>query len=1176
MKCGMKLARLYLKAFGPFRDRVIDLPTDAGKDLHVVFGPNEAGKSTILRAVTGFLFGIPERTGDAFLHDYGALRVGATLFLADGNRMSAMRRKGRKATLFAIDEESNTEATDRPLPESTILDLLGGLDQALYQNLFGLDLTGLIAGSEQLLRGEGEIGRSLFQAAAGVAGLQGLIAGFDDEATAVFKPHGSTGRLNRALREFDEQKRILKEKTVRSSAWEAAEREHRQAQDSYGQLRAALKGKRAEQHRLERIRANLPLVAERRAKRAELYPLGEVPLLPPDAAQRRAAAEERLRAAEETQGAAQAQRVRLEAELEGLVVRRTVLEHAGAIEQVFHEIAGYRAARAALPGIAAQRADQTNRIRQLIVEIEPACDIEQAARLLPEETLVARVQALIEEHARLADRDEQLDAQARAKEAALERLNERLASLPEPAPVDELEASLTGVANVADRETRKRQLDQDIAALDDKLRREAAGLWAGTVSELIVLAVPLPETATAFEEEFALLAQGERSVTERLSTLAHDMEERSRELRALAATGEVVTQAEVMAARGKRDESWSRMRRIYIERCAEPTELTIGDRGSQALANALEEAIEEADRLADRLHADTERATNLETTRQRIADMQAATERLDRERERLAEKRQDAERRWEALIDPLRRPELDPKALREWLSRHQRLGEKHCELEALRRERDGVGTDLARARAVLDRALVACALAGWAAEETAREALARAQQAVHAAGKARGERGSIADQIEAGKAELRDLRDQRRQVAAKRSEWRLHWAAATKRLRLSADALPAETKARLDQLSRLAAALKERDKLDTDAKSHGAVVTDFEARIAEIARAVEEASEGHDPDVLAARLYAALREARGAEQKREQLANAVARETRMRDQAETDAQRARTKLDELVCQAGCRTVEELPEVEAVAARKQALEQRLVEIEELLVKQNARPIEEVMRETEGFDLDGLARQIADVADAIEDLEGRVEAAQTVRFGTQQRLEAIDGGPAAAEAQQALSSLSARIAKEARAYARARLAGAVLNRVIQIYRDRHQGPLLKRAAEVFARITLGSFSGLTVDYEDDRQVLLGVRPNDARVPVTGMSQGTRDQLFLALRLAAIEQHLESRGAIPVIIDDLLVQFDDDRAIATMQVLADLSRKTQVLFFTHHRHLIELARSRDLASAMSVHDL
>jgi uncharacterized protein YhaN len=205
-----------------------------------------------------------------------------------------------------------------------------------------------------------------------------------------------------------------------------------------------------------------------------------------------------------------------------------------------------------------------------------------------------------------------------------------------------------------------------------------------------------------------------------------------------------------------------------------------------------------------------------------------------------------------------------------------------------------------------------------------------------------------------------------------------------------------------------------------------------------------------------------------------------------------------------------------------------------------------------------------------------LEGKLETAQGAVFNAKQHLDTINGGAAAAEAQQALSSLAARIAKEARSYARVRLASGVLNRVVQLYRDQHQGPLLKRAAEVFARITLGSFSGLTVDYEDDRQVLLGVRPSGMHISVAGMSQGTRDQLFLSLRIAAIDQHIDGRGPFPVIVDDLLVQFDDDRALATLDVLSELSRKTQVLFFTHHKHLLGLAGKSQLATAIAVQSL
>jgi uncharacterized protein YhaN len=241
-----------------------------------------------------------------------------------------------------------------------------------------------------------------------------------------------------------------------------------------------------------------------------------------------------------------------------------------------------------------------------------------------------------------------------------------------------------------------------------------------------------------------------------------------------------------------------------------------------------------------------------------------------------------------------------------------------------------------------------------------------------------------------------------------------------------------------------------------------------------------------------------------------------------------------------------------------------------------VQQSARSIDEVVKEAGTWSLDGANREIAETSTGIEDLERQVEAAQQVLFGTKQRLEAIDGGTVAAEAQQSALSLAARIAKEARTYVRVRAASAVLARVVQLYREQHQGPMLKRSAEVFARITCGSFSGLTVDHEEDAQVLLGVRPDTSRVPVAGMSQGTRDQLFLSLRLAAIEQHIAGRGPFPVIVDDLLVQFDDERSLATVEVLGELSARTQVLFFTHHQHLVELARASKFAHVVSVQNL
>lgn len=90
---------------------------------------------------------------------------------------------------------------------------------------------------------------------------------------------------------------------------------------------------------------------------------------------------------------------------------------------------------------------------------------------------------------------------------------------------------------------------------------------------------------------------------------------------------------------------------------------------------------------------------------------------------------------------------------------------------------------------------------------------------------------------------------------------------------------------------------------------------------------------------------------------------------------------------------------------------------------------------------------------------------VEAAQEAVISAKQRFDALYGGTAAAEVQQTAQLIAVRIVNGARTYARARLASAMHSRVVQRYREQHQCPLLARAAEVFARSTMGSFSSLT---------------------------------------------------------------------------------------------------------------
>ena len=158
-----------------------------------------------------------------------------------------------------------------------------------------------------------------------------------------------------------------------------------------------------------------------------------------------------------------------------------------------------------------------------------------------------------------------------------------------------------------------------------------------------------------------------------------------------------------------------------------------------------------------------------------------------------------------------------------------------------------------------------------------------------------------------------------------------------------------------------------------------------------------------------------------------------------------------------------------------------------------------------------------------------------------------------------------------------YIRLKLAAKILREETERYRSENQDPLLKIASRYFSELTLGSFTGLRTDIDDQgKLVLAGIRPNGVWLQVEAMSSGTRDQLYLALRLATLEWRTESSDTMPFIVDDILVNFDDQRSKATIGALAELGKKNQVILFTHHQKIVETAGEAEFAGKVFIHKL
>ena len=215
------------------------------------------------------------------------------------------------------------------------------------------------------------------------------------------------------------------------------------------------------------------------------------------------------------------------------------------------------------------------------------------------------------------------------------------------------------------------------------------------------------------------------------------------------------------------------------------------------------------------------------------------------------------------------------------------------------------------------------------------------------------------------------------------------------------------------------------------------------------------------------------------------------------------------------------------------------------------------------EIDAADLPQLTVQVARIDEEITQEVQRQSELSAAQADAARGLADIGGSDAAAIAEAMRQEALAQMADAAERYIKVYTAGRLLRWSIDRYREEKQGPLLRRAGAVFAALTLGSFTRLVVDFDKEPMELTGQRAAGERVGIAGMSDGTRDQLFLALRLAALELHLAQATPLPFIADDLFINYDDARARAGLEALGVLAEKTQVIFLSHHEHMVAAVR-------------
>lgn len=1155
----MRFERLTVERFGHFES--LDIDMSGGPGLVVIYGPNEAGKTTLLRALHGLLFGVDERTPYAFEYDYRAIALRAVLRDSAGQRLHVTRLKKRKDSLAG---SLHSDAGETPLDAARFARYFGAITEELYRAIFGFSHADLQQGSDVLqvaglseLLGGGALGGSAEKIRGALAGLQG-------EAEGLFKAKGKNPAINRGLTQLRDARHALRDAMFVQPQYAALTTDLSAARDQADAAELELARLREREARLRTLLAVFEDFHEHLGLSRALADPSLRTELDEQAAERARLRHAELVAADSQLRALDAELARLHARVDQPAADPALLAEAVAVERLVRRVEAAGEQRRILPRERERIARESEALQSVLSTMSPGTRPEEHVRWTIQPGELDRLRALATRWQR-ARQELLLAARGLADdEAELASLRAGVAELTAAAPDPEDSALL---AELEDALARRAEIDREElvvarlrADLDLGLMRLHPPLRAADLA-----ALPLPRPAE-LDDHHARGLDHERERRAALSDLSRETDELARlraELAALAAADLPDPEA-LPAARARREDVWHEVRRRLqgqesfgaLFAGADEPDLGPDTPGSRRqLVRRFEKVVSAADELADRLR---DAADLLAKKTGMLRQIDRAEQALARAQERVAaaaraEQRWSAE--WAALWQPTRISPGPPTAMIPWSRDAAALRDLAAEIvrheEVARRLRPAIDEFTARLRSRLGWPGSGLPALAQGLRERERSALAARARLEAQSARLAGLGSAVARGHAAHAALSRELAD----IRAALSDLLVAFG-------LPADLDPDAALARVDALEdmsqKLAAIEARRDALARGEALLAGFDAELAALLARLGRPTDELGPEHTVDRLSRRLAEARTAAAAAAQAREQAEV----EQRERDAVAEARAAAVAELAALAGRAGVRDTHELLDMSERALQRARLQRRQGELALRLARAlgDGPARDSYDAELQGARREALLAERDELARRLADLERRRTAALEQKGKLDNQLQHL-GGDRAARLNAECEALHADLTSHVDRYVLVQLAQQVLARVTDRYARENQPAILHYTSDLLATITGGRHLRVVPQPEAGTLAAVG-RGGRLRLP-SELSLGTREQLFLALRLAYVLDYCDRNEPLPLVMDDVLVNFDEDRAATTLQALRDVARTTQILFLTCHRHLMDLAR-------------
>ena len=1130
----MRIQNLSLDLFGKFTGKTFDFGKgDTDCDFHVIYGLNEAGKTTTMEGYLRLLYGFPQRDPYDFRHGRPNLKVSGTLNLG-GDLKRFSRLTTRTGNLV---DASNTAVT-----ENAILAHLGGLSSDDYRSLLCLDDDTIEKGGEDIVKAKGDIGRLLFSAAAGIADLNEVLEQAHTAADELHRKRSSKTRmaeLKRGLSETDDRIRMM---DVPAHKWKTLKAKLKSAEQEEKEARTARDEVRKRQADVSALGRAIPLLGEHDRLVENVADFAEYPpkldINPEELVELKTA---RGRCADAIDRL-NAEIDNAKAELVDVHVDKDGLALASRLDDLDALRGRWQTADFDLERRRGELRDVETEMRRCAGDLGAPGDI-KPEKLVASPADIKKIENVHDAMGKAKSRCEtetgevaELEHRMRQERKSLEAMSKEAgkeSGVVELLAKFDVDSLLPAVA------VARLEIEEAEAALAQEL-----GALASNAREFqSVPDRPIDvETAADLADRHDKLAEQIARADDKRATRLEEYESCTAKLENQTSSAGVADDDAAQEAMESRDELW---------------QTHLGDLTRKSAA-AFHKSMVRTDEIAGARLAN---AQSLSAMRQLTSARAEAKARLKATSDSLEELRAQAtkiEERASKISKSLGIGPVSPKGLAAWVARQSEAAAAEIRVDQLGKKH----------RRVIDQAdqLLQALLPFLSLEDPDLDS------ALLAARRLAEDERRITDDRKAARVTLdglkKDLDDRTAKLAAFQKDLQKvmgEWDSLVKDI--FANALDAK---RLALDTTPLREIRESDAKRVRIARQVNTMEDDQARFLKAMSKLGDQYGQKNEDPL--EMYRQLGDICESAEKSDERRLALKDQIEIDERALEEAREGLRDMDRKVAAhasyfpKGVRPsdIDELRRAVVKANEIIDNRNRIVDLKEQILnelsKENLESVRNQLGHETAPELEAKARALES---DLEQAENRLNVSIEAHTNARRDLGDVVDDVHIADLVERRTTFHLQIEETTLEYLEWQFGLRLAEEAIRRYRDKHRSAMMEATERAFIDLTDGAYERLNTRPDGKSDVLVAIDSKGAAKQIADLSKGTRFQLYLALRAAAYEQMAKQGIALPFFCDDVFETFDENRTGAACRLMEWIGRSGQAIYLTHHRHVVDIAK-------------